>query len=179
MERVYCFDAFRRCGVITEKEEQVNVQQDGSNGTSISDIVGRHKRFCSYLQKQWEDTLAYHRPISALLLSNGAVVVVRRLGRELRKSVIGATVTFNDNEGEHILGGWWCPIDIHVRNEEDLIPLQSSNLVGFSELLLLPNAPLDDQTRRADTLYHCITNEWTERTATNVYKIPNFSKAIY
>jgi hypothetical protein len=93
--------------------------------------------------------------------------------------VIGATITFNDDEGEHILGGWWCPNDIHVRNEEDLIPLQSSDLVGFSELLLLPNAPLDDQTRRADTLYHCITNEWTERTATNVYKILNFSKAIY
>ena len=142
----------------------------------MSTIVGRHKKFCSYQQQQWSDTVSYHRPISALLLQDGSVIMVRRLGRELSKSIVGATITFNDSEGIRKLGGWWCPITINVRNHEEESALKEADLVGFLELLLLPDAPLDSQNRSEETLYHCISNEWTERDANNVYRIPTFSK---
>jgi hypothetical protein len=179
MQRVYYYDAFRRCGIITQSELETEENVCSKPTSMMASVVGRHKKFCSYQHQQFEDTINYHRPISALQLSDKSVIIVRRRGRELKKSVIGATITFNDAEGISKLGGWWCPININVRNYEEESELKDSDLVGFLELLLLPDAPLDAQSRSVETLYHCISNKWKERSDNDVYRLPKFSKAAY
>jgi hypothetical protein len=168
VEKIYCMDALRR----------MQEPLDGPAEKNLPHIVGRHKKFCSYKEEEWNKTLNFHRPISAVLLSNGSVVMVRRLGHQLSNSYIGATIIFNDAEGKNVLGGWCCPISVVLHDLENEMPIQENQLEGYLELLLLPMAPLDDNTRSPNTLYHCITNEWTQRTNNNGFQLPTFSKAM-
>jgi hypothetical protein len=203
MERVYRYDVFRRIGIITDEEESMGIENGNescaqvstdnrlvSEGTlqetkgcnrsdTIENILGRHKQFCSYREKEWNETLEKHRPISAVLLDNNKIAVIRRLGRELNKSVVGATVSFKDHEGKHVLGGWYAPLILEIHEAKNQSLLAPSDLENCVEILLLPHAEMKDEPRDPTTGYYGISGDWRERNSLNEWTVPQFSKATY
>jgi hypothetical protein len=203
MERVYRYDVFRRIGIISDEEANMALEEveDAAtslvnpslleSGESIQDssarsklpslerILGRHKPFCSYRESEWIETVDKHRPISAVILKDNKISMIRRLGRELNKSIVGATITFRDDKGKHVLGGWYAPLVIQVHATETQPFLKATDLEDSVDVLLLPLAEINDEPHDPETGYYGVSGNWTERNSNNEWSVPRFSKATY
>ena len=190
MMRYYRMDALHRMdfeadqeatdsGLDSALEEEEAIALETHSATQVTYAkTARNQTFVYHSGQAWYDLSHSVVPISGVMESDsGSICIIKKKGRLLKDSVVGATVSFDDEKGELVVGSWYAPIvfqEVPADQQQTHVMKDDDRMV-----LLLPLNLPDQWYGDNDCKYCCIDNEWNERDKHGQMGMPKYSKACY